>query len=198
MGTPVGPFVFAALGAAALVRGLWRPYRAVAKKGTVARCEGPNKFGVCDPTMGLNAASGTLIYATARGKVVAVGDDFVHIVGRNEAIVQLYQGITPAVVEGQHVGKGQTIGKSTGMVYFGVWQMKPAEGGGFLMQNVPPSAWLAARGARALVKNLGEANKWCEEPRNVIVPASVRQACGFKKPDPSGFALLPVQIELEG
>jgi hypothetical protein len=146
----------------------------------------------------INTDPGTPVYATAKGKVVVVGEDFLHIVGRNEAIIQLYQGLTPEVIEGQHVGKGQTLGKSTGPVSFGVWQIKPAEGGGVILQNVPPSAWMAARGARAVVKNLGEANKWCEDPRNVTVPSAVRQACAFKKPDPSGFALLPVQIELEG
>jgi hypothetical protein len=198
MSTPIAPFVFGAIGLGALVRGLFRPHRAVAKKGVVRRCEGANQFGVCDPTIVLNVEDGTPVYATAAGKVVAVGDDFVHIVLRKEAAIQLYQGIVPDVVEGQHVGKGQVLGASTGVVSFGVWQLVPASGGGVLMQNVPPSAWMAARGVRPFVKNLGDESKWCEGGRSISVPSKARQTCNFKKPDPAMFALLPVQIELEG
>lgn len=198
MATPVAPFVFGAIGLGALVRGLFRPHRAVAKKGVVRRCEGANAFGVCDPTIALDIGVGTPVYATGAGKVVAVGDDFIHVLLRKEAAVQLYQGIAPDVVEGQHVGKGQTLGVSSQeTIYFGIWQLVPAEGGGVLMQNVPPSAWMAARGIRPLVKNLGDGNKWCEGGRSITVPGKARQACNFKKPDPATFALLPVQIELE-
>jgi hypothetical protein len=195
MATPIAPFVFGGLGALALLRALWRPHRAVLRKGSVDRCSGPNRFGVCDPTMGLTADDGTEAYAVASGKVAAVGDQFVHVVGRQEPVILVYQGIVPAVVEGQHVGKGQKIGEVAGPVAFGVWQLRPTDTGPVL-QVVPPSAWMAARGIRPTVKH-GDANKWCEGGRTIVVPSETRRSCDMKKPDPASFALLPVQIDLE-
>lgn len=191
----VVPFIFAGLGAAALVRGLFRPHRAVLKEGSVARCSGRNHFGICDPTDTIRAPEGTPAYAVAPGRVVAVGEAFVQIVARNDAVVLMYEGIAPEIVEGQHVGRGQTIGKSIGPVIFGVWQLAP-NATGPVLQNIPPSAWLAARGMRHVVKDLGDGNKWCEGGRKIHVPREVKAACGFRQPDPSRFGLFPVEITL--
>lgn len=191
----VMPFVFMGLGALSLVRGLFRPHRAVLREGSVARCAGPNQFLVCDSTDSIDASAGTSAYATAPAKVVAVGETFVQLAVMNEPVFLMYEGIDPVVVEGQHVGRGQEIGKALGPVAFGVWQLAPSATGP-QMQVVPAAAWLAARGMRHVVKNTGPANKWCEGGRTIQVPADAKMACGFRQPDPAKFALLPVQINM--
>lgn len=191
----VMPFVFMGLGALSLVRGLFRPHRAVLKSGAVARCGGPNQFLVCDPTDTTSTNVGTAAFATAPAKVVAVGERFVHLAVTNEPVFLMYEGIEPSVVEGQHVGRGQKIVTATGPVAFGVWQLAPGANGP-VMQVVPAAAWLAARGMKHVTKNTGPADKWCEGGRVIHVPAAVKQACGFRQPDPAKFALLPVQIEM--
>jgi hypothetical protein len=189
------PFVFMGLGALSIVRGVFRPHRAVLKEGTVKRCAGQNQFMVCDPTDLITAPSGVSAYATAPAKVVAVGENFVHLAVTNEPVFLMYEGIDPLVVEGQYVGRGQEIGKTQGPVAFGVWQLAPSATGP-VMQVVPPAAWLAARGMRHVVKNTGPGNQWCEGGRTIHVPADAKQVCGFRQPDPAQFALLPVQINM--
>lgn len=191
----VMPFVFMGLGTLSVLRGVFRPHRAVLQRGTVSRCAGPNQFMVCDPTDQVEAPEGTDAYATAPGKVVAVGDGFVHVAVSNEPVFLMYEGIDPVVVEGQYVGRGQTLGKAMGPVSFGVWQLAPGKAGP-VMQQVPAAAWLAARGMKHVVKNLGAANKWCEGGRTIQVPSAVKESCSFKQPDPAKFALLPVQINM--
>lgn len=191
----VMPFVFMGLGTLALVRGLFRPHRAVLKEGTVSRCGGQNQFLVCDPTDAIGTPAATSAYATAPAKVVAVGDSFVHLAVTNEPVLLMYEGIAPTVVEGQFVGRGQEIGTATGPVAFGVWQLAPGNAGP-VMQVVPASAWLAARGMKHVVKNTGPANKWCEGGRTIHVPAAAKQSCGFVQPDPATFGLLPVSIDM--
>lgn len=196
----VMPWVLGALGVGALVKGFFRPHRAVAKKGTVARCSGPNQYGVCDPADALAVPAGDAIYATGAGKVVAVGDRFVHILVGNEPVILMYDGIEPDVIEDQYVGRGQTIGYSTGTVFFSVTELGPGRSGSlpYVASNVAPSAWLAARGMKEVVKNTGAGNRWCEQGRNIAVPVDAGRACRLQKPDPAGFALLPVSVSVEG
>jgi len=193
------PWVLAAAGGAALVKGFFRPYRAVAKKGTVLRCSGPNQFGACDPSDVLEVEKGANVYATGAGEVVATGDGFVHILVSNEPVILMYDGIAPGVVEGQFVGRGQGIGTSLGTVYFSVSELRPGAKKAklpYTMVNIVPSGWLAARGMKEVVKNTGNANKWCEQGRHIAVPASAVKSCMLQKPLPAGFALLPVSVEI--
>jgi len=189
------PFVFMGLGAAALVRGIFRPHRAVVREGTVSRCGGPNQFRVCDPTDTIQAPAGTPVYAVAPGKIVAVGEDFLHIVTSNDDAILMYEGLTPNVVEGQFVGRGQKLGDTSGPLNFGVWQFAPSATGAVL-QQVPAGAWLAARGARHASKNTGAEDKWCEGGRVIHVPKATADSCKFRQPDAARFALLPVQIDM--
>jgi hypothetical protein len=193
----VAPFIFMGLGALAIVRGVFRPHRAVLRRGSIDRCAGPNSFGACDPTDTITAPDGTAAYATASALVVAVGDNFVQLAVNNEPIFLMYQGVKPEVQEGQYVGRGQRIGKSSGPVNFGVWELIPNTSGPKMIQ-IPPAAWLAARGMRAVVKNTGSGDKWCEQHRKIDVPPATVKSCGFQQPDPASFALLPVQINLGG
>lgn len=191
----VAPFIFMGLGALAVVRGVFRPHRAVVREGAVQRCAGPNQYRVCDSTDTLVTPDGTSVYSTASGRVAAVGQTFVHVVARNEPVILMYDGIMPDVVEGQYVGRGQKLGASQGPVAFGVWQMAPAPHG-TVMQRVPASAWLAARGMKVAVRDTGAGSKWCEGGRHIQVPRSVVEACDLREPDPAGFALLPVEVRL--
>lgn len=194
------PWVLGALGVGALVKGLFRPHRAIAKKGTVARCAGPNQFGACDPSDAVSVPQGDSVYATGAGKVVAVGDRFVHILVGNEPVILMYDGVVPDVEEDQYVGRGQKIGESTGIVYFSVTELKPGRSGPlpYIATYVAPAAWLAARGMREVVKNTGPKNKWCEQGRHIEVPMTAARSCKLQKPEPAGFALLPVSVSIEG
>lgn len=183
--------LFTTIGAACLVRGLFRPTRALAKKGSIKRCAGTNSFGVCDPTLAIHTTMDAPIFSTVAGKVLVVGSDYVHVMANNEPVILMYQGVVPKVRSGQFVGPGQELGKSQGNVNFGVTQMGP--GGTFL---IPPSAWLAARGYKVLSKNMGDKSLWCAQNRNISVPREARQHCEFKTPQGAGFALLPVTVEL--
>jgi hypothetical protein len=197
------PYVLGAIAALSLVKSVFRPHRAVVREGGVSKCPGPNQYNVCDPTLPINTPPGTAVYSTATGRVVAVGSDFVHIATRNEPVVLYYDGISPTIGEGQHVGRGQKIGESSGRVNFGVQQFVPgpvsAEYGGDVgdIVNVDPSSWLAARGNRIAGTYTGPETQWCEEPRHVSVPRSAGAPCQFYEPDKATFALLPVTVEVE-
>lgn len=197
---PLLPIAFGALGVAATVRGAFRPYRAVLREGTVNRCSGRTALGTCDSTDQINAPKGTAAYALAPGVVAAAGETFVQIVASNEPVILLYSNIAPDVVEGQNVGRGQAIGSSLGPVTFGVWQFRRvtlASGQeGIQMQRVPPSAWLAARGMRHVVKDTGSGEKWCEGGRHITVPRDAKTACDLKQPYGASFGLLPVEINM--
>ncbi|HSH76037.1 MAG TPA: M23 family metallopeptidase [Longimicrobiales bacterium] len=175
------------------MKSVFRPHRAVVREGAVSRCPGVNQYNECDPTLPIDAPVGTSVYSTAAGLVVAVADDFVHIATRNEPVVLYYNGVSPTVVEGQYVGRGQTIGTSKGRVYFGVQQF--VQGGGVV--NVEPSSWLAARGNRIAARYTGSGGQWCEQKRHISVPRSAGAPCQFYEPDRAAFALLPVTIEVE-
>lgn len=190
------PFILIGLGGLSLVRGLFRPHRAVVREGAVTRCAGLNQYKVCDSTDTVQTPQGASAYATASGRVVAAGDTFVHIAVHNEPVLLMYDGIHPTVVEGQYVGRGQKLGESTGAVTFGVWQLVPSPKG-VVMQKVPASAWLAARGLKFAVSDTGPGTKWCEGGRSITVPQAVTQACDLRQPDPATFALLPVSIQME-
>lgn len=200
MPLPLLPIAFGVVGVAATVRGAFRPYRAVLKEGTVDRCSGRTQLGLCDSTDQIKSPKGTPAYALAPGVVAAAGETFVQLVASNEPVILMYSGITPEVVEGQHVGRGQTLGKSLGAVAFGVWQLKRVTltngQEAVQMQRVPPSAWLAARGMKHVVKDLGAGEKWCEGGRHITVPRDAKTACDLKQPYGASFGLLPVEINM--
>jgi len=190
----VGAVVWGALGVGCVVRGFFRPTRAVVKEGEVRRCAGePTAYGGCDPTDVILTEPGVPVFATAPAEVVEVGDYYVHLVAQNDAVILMYSGITPTVEVGQHVGTGQKIGTSDGEVAFSVTQYKP----GMKSENVPPSAWLAVRGLSLVKKNVGSEDPYCVQGRDIVVPGGAQQQCSLKSPGKAGFALLPVTVELE-
>lgn len=200
MPIPLLPIAFGVLGVAATVRGAFRPHRAVLREGTVGRCSGRTQLGTCDSTDQINAPKGTDAYAVAPGIVAAAGETFLQIVASNEPVILLYSNIAPDVVEGQHVGRGQLVGKSLGPVTFGVWQFKrvtlTSGQPSVQMQRVPPSAWLAARGIKHVAKNTGDSEKWCEGGRHITVPRDAKVGCDLKQPYGASFGLVPVEINM--
>ena len=194
------PILYAAAGIGCLVRGLFQPHRAVVREGAVKRCSGPNSFGACDPADAIQAAPGTLAYAVTTGKIVAVGQSFVHLLTRDEPVLLMYDGIAPAVAEGQYVSRGQRLGAvdADGLVRFSVSELVRSETSqiGYAIRAVPPSGWLAARGARHAAKDLGDGTKWCEGGRTIAVPGAAVQSCDLKQPEPGKFGLLPIDVSM--
>lgn len=186
------PYVLGALAAVAALKALWRPHRAVVREGAVARCPGGTSYGSCDPTLQISAPAGAHVYSTAQGHVVAVGPDWLHIAASHEPVVLYYDGVTPEVGEGQYVGRGQTIGASTGRTYFGVTQFS-ADGS----ENIDPSSWLASRGQKIAAKYTGPGTSWCEQGRHIQVPQAAGSACDLQEPDRPHFALLPVTVDIQ-
>lgn len=188
-----GPYVLGAIAAIAGVKALFRPRRAVVKEGAVTACPGTNRYGICDPTVVIEAVSGTPAYSTAQGRVVAVGPHFVHIASRQEPVVLMYDGVSPSVEEGQYVGRGEAIGESMGRVYFGVTQFLP-DGSAV---RVDPASWLAARGQRVAYRSTGAGTLWCEQGRHIEVPTSAGRPCELNEPERGAFALLPVTVSID-
>jgi hypothetical protein len=188
-----GPYVLGGIAAVAALKALFRPHRAIVKEGGVVACPGTNRFRVCDPALAIEAAQGTPVYSTLQGRAVAVGDNFVHIASRNEPVVVMYDGITPSIVEGQYIGRGQGLGESQGRVFFSVTQFLP----GGRAVRVDPSSWLASRGQRIASKYTGPGTSWCEQGRHIDVPASAGRPCALYEPEKAGFALLPVTVSVE-
>lgn len=191
--------IYGGLGILCLARGLLRPNRAVVKSGKVARCSGSNGYATCDPADTIQAEPGTNCYAVASGRIVAVGETFVNLLVGNETVVLMYDGIVPGVHEGQYVGRGQKIATvdQGGTVRFSVTELIPSNAPmGYSAQMVPPSGWLAARGAKHAAKDLGDGTKWCEGGRNIQVPQDALQSCDFKRPEPGEFGLLPIEVDM--
>lgn len=188
-----GTVIWGSLAALTLFRGLFRPVRAVAKVGGVRRCAGEdNQFGVCDTSDMVEVPAGAAVFSTASAKVVSVGTDYVNLVVQNETVVLMYHGIEPTVKEGQHVGTGQKIGTSSGKVFFSVTGYGPNG-----TEFISPSAWLAVRGQQLVLKNTGDVTAYCAQGRNIVVPNAEKNNCNLNLPSKSGFALLPITVELE-
>ncbi len=199
MSKMIAPTIYVSLGALMLLRGIFRGNRAVVRKGGVSRCSGPSSFGSCDPSDTIEASPGTGAYAVASGRVVAAGQDFLHILVGNEPVILMYAGITPKVIEGQYVGRGQYLGAvdDGGQVHFSVTELVRDSGAlGYATRVVPPSGWLAARGVRHAVTDTGTGSKWCEGGREISVPADAASSCNMKRPEPGMFGLLPIRVEI--
>jgi len=186
---------YSLFGGLCLWRGLFHPHRAVVREGALRRCAGSNSFGVCDPSLQIVTLEGVSVYSTAPGKVVDIGDDYVHVLVKNENVILMYSGVYPTVRKGQHVSPGQTIGESSGEIFFSVTQFK-SQNGQTVAQYVTPSGWLALRGAKPVVKNTGDPSLWCAGGREIAVPSSAKSKCDLKTPDKASFALLPVSVEM--
>ena len=182
------PLVFSALGAVALFRGLYHSSRAIVTQGKLSRCAGPASFGGCDPTDSITTGKGEQVYAMAAGKIIARGDDFVHILSGYEPVILAYSGLAPSVAEGASVGIGQGIGLSGGEVAFSVYAIQSTG-----VQPVVPGAWLASRGLQHVAGN--STSDYCNTGSTMTVPANVK-SCGMPLPTKPGFTLLPISVDM--
>jgi hypothetical protein len=187
------PLIFGTIGAVALIRGLWRPARALVWAGKVTKCSGTSA-GICDPVDTIETNKGEPVFSVTAGKVVAVGDVFVQVSSSYETAIIFYQGLVPGVKLNDQVGVGSQLGLSSGVLSFGVVQMVPDKTtSGGRMQWVAPGAWLVARGMSHVQGKSSEL--WCDKPRNATVPADVRKVCDFQLPEKPGFTLLPITVD---
>jgi hypothetical protein len=143
-----------ALAAGAAAEAFIRPSRALVSAGRVLSCEGPSRFGPCDPTVRLETPKGAPCFAAGSGRVLAVGRSFLHILLDNEPTVLFYDGLSPTVREGASIARGQAIGLSSGTLAFGVWDVPSG------LKPVPPSAWLATHGIGLATTYVGPRSTW--------------------------------------
>ena len=195
---PIMAWLLGAAGTAAFIRAVWNPYRAVVKSGEAAACPGRDAGGVCNSTIVIKAEPGTPVYAVGHGKVVSTGADWTHIELGGEPVI-LYYSIPTDLAEGKTVWRGKKIGTvpDDGMLEFGVWEVTQQG-----VVPIEPAAWLAARGYKLASKLTGAGDKWCEQPRKLVIPKSVHEApanggCGLRLPEAASFGLLPVSIQEE-
>jgi len=182
------PLLFGAVGTVALVRGLWNSSRALVSKGTLKSCAGPGSFG-CDSADIIVTTKGETVYTVAPGKVVARGEDFVHILSAYEPVILYYGGIAPSVVEGATVSLGQAIGVSGGELAFAVTGFLPLN----KVVTIVPGAWLTARGMQHIAGN--SSKEYCNTGRAVTVPSQVKD-CKFVLPAKPGFSILPISVDM--
>jgi hypothetical protein len=197
----IAPAIYTTLGALCVVRGAFRPHRAVLHTGLIEKCAGQDAYGTCDPADTLRSKVGSDVYAVASGRIGAVGESFLHLVCKSEPVILMYDGVLPDVVEGQHVGVGQKLGlvAEGGVVRFSATALEPdAESPlGYTTRVLPPGGWLAARGARYFVDDRGGGAHWCEGGRHITVPADANLACNMLRPEPGRFGLLPIHVDIE-
>lgn len=181
---PFGTYFFGALGAAALVRGLWNPHRAAVHEGRVLVCAGAE----CAPHMMLDCAE--RVYALGGGRVVLAEPGNVHLRVGNEPVIIAYGEVSPDVKQGQYVMRGQRLGSCGGRVRLSVWRVNADKS----LVPLEPAAWLASRGYRIAVKSTGDDGAWCEQGRTIQIPASVHTGCNIVAGSEPGFALLPISV----
>jgi len=185
----LGSIALGAFGALLLFRGLVRANRAIVAEGTVDFCGG-SVVGACDPYMVLGVKEHSAVFAAAYAKVIAVYENGVDLLVQDEPVLLRYRQIRPQVGKGQYVGVGQNIGVSQAkQVSFAAFQVVAVP---VKLRPMPPGAWLASRGLQPASSMLNQPT--CSG-RNIVVTEAERKSCDFVKPDPSGFAMLPVTID---
>jgi len=195
---PWGAMFWGTIAAAATVRVLYRPFRAVMRDGFASRCAAEG----CSPNMVVDSFSGqSEIYAPVGGTVVSTTGSSIYIAIGSEPTLLEYSAdpgqINVQVIPGEVVGAGQQIGLAS-RVRFGVYDLERTAGGGAKIgRPYEPASWLANHGctvSHKKHKTTGEV--WCEGGRKLVVPATVAK-CGLRLPPPNGFALLPVSATME-
>jgi hypothetical protein len=188
-----GAVTWGALGLLALTRAFWRGNRALMRDGYVASCAGGKD---CSTEMTVDATEDAqAIYSPVSGVVVSADTNNVVIVPNNEAAVLQFS-MSEAQVQvatGQRVGAGQQIGLAR-RIGFSVSRLNADAS----MTPYEPASWLAVHGMRVSGKFRFETKadeQWCETGRKLEVPSQVA-SCGMSIASPSGYALLPVNIEM--
>lgn len=195
---PWGAMFWGGIAAAATVRALYHPYRAVIHDGFASKCSAEG----CDPTMMIDSFSGeSEIYAPVGGTVVSMTASSIYLAINSEPTLLEYSAdpsqMVVQVQPGEKVGAGQQIGLAK-RLKFGVYEIaRTAAGTAQIGRPYEPASWLANHGCRiSHKKHHVSGNVWCEGGRHLIVPQAVAK-CGIRLPPPNGFALLPVSASME-
>jgi len=188
-----GAVGWGAVGLLALTRAFWKSNRALIRDGYVVTCAGSKD---CATAMVVDATEDAqAIYSPVSGSVVAADDKQITIVPNNEAAVLQFAAVDwhVQVTAGQRVTSGQQIALSR-RVAFSVSRLNQ-DGS---LTPYEPASWLAVHGLRVSAKfkfSSRPDEQWCEKGRKLIVPVRVAE-CGMTIPSPSGYALLPVNVEM--
>jgi hypothetical protein len=187
---------FGGLGAAAIVRAVYRPKRIVLDGGFALHCAGAEG---CDPAVTLQAYSGSqAVYAMAPGRIASVGPGSLSLIARDESVILDYSGFDQVQVRAsQVIGLGQQLGLAH-QLRFAVYQLdRAADGSSRVGKAYEPAAWLATHGLAlsATAAAPGHVGQWCETGRQLNVPARVAQ-CGLQLPEPQAWSLVPVRVSL--
>jgi hypothetical protein len=191
---PWGALFIGGLGAAAVVRAVYRPKRVVIDNAFAQQCAGMTG---CDPAVTLQAAGGQPVYAMAPGVIASMAPGAVTIVARDEAVVLDYSGLEQMQVGlGERVGIGQQIGLAR-QLRFAVYQLdRAADGSTRIGKALEPASWLSVHGlALSAGTAPGHQGLWCETGRQLSVPKHVAE-CGIELPQPGAWSLLPVRVSL--
>jgi hypothetical protein len=196
---PWGAIFWGAIGVAAGVRTLYRPYRSVMRDGFASQCASTS---ACNTQMTIDSFSGdSEIYSPVGGTVVGLTDTSIYIALASEPTLLEYSGdaghILPQVQMGEQVGAGQQIGLAA-RIRFGVYDIERNAGGHAKVGRAyEPASWLAVHGCTVSHKKhkvTGEV--WCAGGRKLVVPQEVAK-CGMRLPAPNSFALLPISATME-
>jgi len=192
---PWGAVLFGGLGVAALVRGLRHAQRYVLSGAYAQSCAGGSN---CDPALTLQTQSGGQpVYAAAPGRVLSAGPNWVSLAVSDEAVVLDYSGFDQVqVAEHDRIGIGQQLGLAS-RLRFAVYSVVRGEDGGLRLGTaIEPAGWLATHGQAPSARvTPGHEGLWCEGRRALSVPQQVAR-CGIQLPQPTAWALLPVQVSL--
>ena len=105
----------------------------------------------------------------------------------------LFEGLDWLLTPGQRVSAGKVLGQAAS-IDFSVAQLTRLADGSLSLTPLDPSSWLALRGLRAAT-DLAPSTAWCAGGRKLAVPQDVAR-CGLRLPEPSGFSLLPVSVQV--
>lgn len=191
----LGALVWTSVAALAAYRALVRPVRAVFDMGEVTSCAGGPS---CAPSLRIKSTTGapSPMYSVVSGVVTRMTDSRVEITSNVEPVIVAYAGTmipTAGLTPGQRVSSGKLLGQAAS-IDLSVAQITRLADGSLKLTPLDPSAWLALRGLRAAT-DLSPSAAWCAGGRKLSVPQDVAR-CGLRLPEPSGFSLLPVSVQL--
>jgi len=191
----LGAIVWTSVAALAAYRALVRPVRAVFDMGEVSSCAGGPS---CAPALRIRSATGapSPVYSVVSGVVTRMTESRVEITSNVEPVIVAYAGVmipTAGLTPGQRVSAGKVLGQAVS-IDLSVAQLTRLADGSLKLTPIDPSSWLALRGLRAATE-LSPSAAWCAGGRKLAVPQDVAR-CGLRLPEPSGFSLLPVSVQV--
>lgn len=191
----LGAIVWTGVAAFAAYRAIVRPVRAVFDDGELTACAGSPG---CAPVLGIRTTSTNPapVYSLVGGVVSRVTPDRLEVISDYEPVIVGYLGsidLSASIVPGQRVHAGEVLGQATS-VGLAVSNITRLTDGSLALVPMEPASWLAVRGLRAATR-LQPSIMWCAGGRTLTVPQDVAR-CGLRLPEPSGFSLLPVSVQL--